>query len=81
MLLLAVVSDCGYSHVFVKHRRTHGAFVTTKGSRPVNTANITAATYATHASAHSTCFVTFLVLFVLHLWKERRRNKINHLAW
>ena len=64
--------------MFVKHRRAHGAFATTKGSRPVNTANVTAATYATHAATHSARLVALLVLFVLHLWEGGHEVKIDH---
>lgn len=77
VLLLAMVSDRGHGHVLVEHRRAHGAFATTKGSRPVNTANVTPATYATHASTHSARFVTFLVLFVLHLTHETNGNGVK----
>lgn len=76
VLLLAMVRDRGHGHVLVEHRRAHGAFATTKGSRPVNTANVTPATYATHASTHSARFVTFLVLFVLHLTHETNGNGV-----
>lgn len=74
VLLLAMVSDRGHGHVLVEHRRAHGAFATTKGSRPVNTANVTPATYA---STHSARFVTFLVLFVLHLTHETNGNGVK----
>ena len=77
VLLLAMVRDRGHGHVLVEHRRAHGAFATTKGSRPVNTANVTPATYATHASTHSARFVTFLVLFVLHLTHETNGNGVK----
>lgn len=77
VLLLAMVRHRGHGHVLVEHRRAHGAFATTKGSRPVNTANVTPATYATHASTHSARFVTFLVLFVLHLTHETNGNGVK----
>lgn len=79
VLLLAMVGDRGYGHVFVEHRRAHGALATAEGPRPVHTANVTPAAYATHASTHSARFVTFLVLFVLHLTHETngKRDKIN----
>lgn len=79
VLLLAMVGDRGYGHVFVEHRRAHGALATAKGPRPVHTANVPPAAYATHASTHSARFVTFLVLFVLHLTHETngKRGKIN----
>lgn len=79
VLLLAMVGDRGYGHVFVEHRRAHGALAAAKGPRPVHTANVPPAAYATHASTHSARFVTFLVLFVLHLTHETngKRGKIN----
>lgn len=79
VLLLAMVGDRGYGHVFVEHRRAHGALATAKGPRSVHTANVPPAAYATHASTHSARFVTFLVLFVLHLTHETngKRGKIN----